>query len=92
MVFLNDEFWYEKIPYQYALYRKKITVDKETGQEKTAKQLIGYYNTLEGLLTAAAKELTDDKIARGEITTIQEHIETMQKNIEEVISNGTGDM
>ena len=39
MVFLNDEFWYEKIPYQYALYRKKTTVDKETGRKRRPSNL-----------------------------------------------------
>lgn len=84
MVNLIKDFRYEKIPYQYALYRDRLVTDKETGEKKPVKTLVGYYNSLEAIITATARELADDKIAAGEITTIQEHIKAIRDTIHEI--------
>lgn len=96
MVKIIEGWYYEKDQRQYVLIRNEERVIKNNRTGETRKEMcrdiIGYYTSMGGMIKKVASMLADDKIASGEITTIQEHIETMQKNIEELISNGTGDM
>lgn len=96
MVKIIDGWYYDRDQKQYILIRneeREIT-NPRTGKSRKemCRDIIGYYTSMGGMIRKVASMLADDKIAVGEITTIQEHIEEMEKNVKELISNATGDM
>ena len=79
--------WYFKIDeFQYVLVHKyekakgvfgKVGVD--SGEVVTKQDEVGYFRTVTAMLRRLAEFLVRDKIAEGEIKTIREYIDEMER-------------
>ena len=67
---LIHEYQYESIDFQ---------TREKTGEIKTKRVEVGYFNTLAAMLTKLVTILGKEKIASGEITTLSEHIEELRR-------------
>lgn len=86
MIELIDDYVILVDDYCYTLAKKKQTVDKRTGKTKLA--YIGYFGTVEGALTALAKQLAKDKLKdahtdlAGAVDAIRESNDEVKKLLE----------
>lgn len=95
MVEIIDGWYFKMDEFQYVLvheYQKakgvfgKVGVD--SGEMVTKQDEVGYFRTVTAMLRRLAEFLVRDKIAEGEIKTIREYIDEMErieKKLHEVV-------
>ena len=86
MVKILDGWYFKMDEFQYVLvheYQKakgvfgKVGVD--SGEMVTKQDEVGYFRTVTAMLRRLAEFLVRDKIAEGEIKTIREYIDEMER-------------
>ena len=86
MVEILDGWYFKMDEFQYVLvheYQKakgvfgKVGVD--SGEMVTKQDEVGYFRTVTAMLRRLAEFLVRDKIAEGEIKTIREYIDEMER-------------
>ena len=86
MVKILDGWYFKMDEFQYVLVHKyekakgvfgKVGVD--SGEVVTKQDEVGYFRTVTAMLRRLAEFLVRDKIAEGEIKTIREYIDEMER-------------
>lgn len=92
MVKIIDGWYYDKDQYQYILYHEYekdiINIKTRETRRGTVTDTVGYYTSLEAMLSKIAQVMADDKIVTGEVTTIQEHIEALKESYKLIFGGG----
>lgn len=55
-----------------------------TGEEKEVDTVIGYYNTMEGLLNALVRDAAYRKIDAGEIKSVKDYLNTLKETTDRI--------
>ena len=90
MVKIIDGWYYEYDGMQYILIhefereRFEFRSKKKTGEIRCVKDIVGYFSTLSAMVVKLVALLAIEKISSGEITTIEQYIETLKKYKEEI--------
>lgn len=91
MIKIIDGWYYEVDEFNYSLIheyeREKVIfgTNEKTGEMKTVKEYIGHFRSMTDMLIKLTRVLAREKITSGEITTIEEHIQTL-RTIKEQLS------
>lgn len=91
MIKILDGWFYEVDEFNYSLiheYEREKGVfgtNEKTGEMKTVKEYVGHFRSMADMLVKLTRILAREKIAAGEIATIEEHIQAL-RTIKEQLS------
>ena len=90
MIKIIDGWFYTADENQYTLIhvyereKMKFGTKETTGEMKTIREEIGYFKSLALMLVRLTELLAKEKIAAGEIATIEEHIQALRTTEEQL--------